>query len=477
MDEPPDTWNPLIPRHFGVSKFAADGQLVWTRIIDDPEVVSFRAGGVVSTSDGNVSVVGFGTPYDQRVVVASYDAAGTLRWIHLLNGVSVPLIAAGPAGSVVVALRELNQGWRLVRYAADGTTVFDVSRFLAGSMPFAIAVDSAGATFLAGYRPSPPFPQSGRPDGLLVKFSPAGAEGWNVPLPDYGGALAVDDEGGVVAAVGYHMTTTAVDADGGVRWRREVGGVGYPYAILRDRAGRWIVAGNDGVAAVTAVYDDDGTLVWSRTWRGPGVHATFGTALSLDGAGGVHVAAVNQKGIAQTRKIDNEILHYDATGALLSIASARTYINDQNPRASLLAADGAGGVVLAGPGLVHLQNDRDVTSARIVKLAGTPASGTGRAATRERLRFGGVRIADYWMQRSLRIRNRSRTEPLVVRVDAADAPFSGGGITRDIAPGAVLKVGLSFIPKVAGTTRRTLTITTSDPQRPSLQVELSGTGK
>ena len=112
-----------------------------------------------------------------------------------------------------------------------------------------------------------------------------------------------------------------------------------------------------------------------------------------------------------------------------------------------------------------------------MKVAGTPVSGSGSAKVVRRLRFGEVRTSAVPREKAVKIRNRSRTDRLVVRVDAATGPFSGGGVTYDIAPRTALKLGLAFDPSVAGAEKQTLTITTSDPERPSLQLELSGAGK
>lgn len=186
----------------------------------------------------------------------------------------------------------------LLKYAADGTLVWQRTWATARTEPFLRADDHAtdvavaagdGSIYVTGF--------SGD-DAFLLKFGAAGMLQWQ---KTWGGAFADFAEGVAVAADGSVYVTGATDGfgdaflvkfsdDGVLLWQKRWGGEGMDFAhdIAIAPDGSLYIAGetnsffaND---AFLAKFDAGGTLLWDRVWRD-------GTIEDLSGAFGVAVAA------------------------------------------------------------------------------------------------------------------------------------------------------------------------------------------
>lgn len=467
LTDPP----PLFPRlHVGLAKFDPAGSVLWTSLIDEEQFDNVRGVGIALTSDGNIAVAGDLVDFGSGALVASFLPDGTRRWAHALDGSAFPLIAGGPNGAVTVAtISGTDDKWRIVRYDAAGGTDFDVrygANLSVSERPTVIETDTAGRTYVFGYGPDP----------VLVAFLATGAKAWNVPRTGAVYDLAPRLAGGVYTAGDGGVAVTAYDTLGGVVWQQTLDPTGQASRVLTDATGRVIVAGTSNTSVVTGVLEDDGDVVWTRTWGSPGRYGAGVSGLALDGAGGIRVAATGSAGTGNGVEVVTELLRYDASGTLLTIASiaSRAHDNEQRP---VLAFDGVDGVVFATQNSTPVKKRGEIHHALVVKSAGAAATVAGTAKVPKKLSFGTAPTASGVRQKTLKIKNSSKTATLVVCVDAATAPFSGGGGSYEIAPRKSLFVHLEFDPAIGGTAAKTLAIATSDPSHPALQLVLSGKGK
>ena len=183
---------------------------------------------------------------------------------------------------------------------------------------YALASDSAGGVMVAGItQGSLGGPNAGGRDAFLARYDSEGNRLWirqfGTSASEGAGALAPDGAGGVFVA----------------GWTR--GDLGGPSAGESD--------------IFLARYDSEGDRLWIRQF---GTSSTDGAnALAPDGAGGVMVAGFTHGSLGGPRAggMDAWIARYDGAGNRLWI---RQFGTSGDERASALAPDGAGGVMVAG---------------------------------------------------------------------------------------------------------------------------------
>jgi fibronectin type 3 domain-containing protein len=110
--------------------------------------------------------------------------------------------------------------------------------------------------------------------------------------------------------------------------------------------------------------------------------------------------------------------------------------------------------------------------------ATTPQNDGGKLIVRKKLSFGVVRRGSAKVK-NLTIGNAGTTQTLSVTVGEVGSPFrivSGGGELA-IPPSGSRTVQIEFQPRGRGKVTRTLKITSSDPDRPRVNVKLIGSGK
>lgn len=269
----------------------ADATRGWVLQQGSPQNDSFR--GIGRDAAGRIYVAGttfgrvpgsdqhFG---DSDVVVASYSATGSLRWVRQLGN------------------ERLNQGFRAA-FAPDGTT------FVVGTT--------------AGGFPGSTDPQPGTSsdrDLLVLSLDPAGTVRWvrvlGSPSAEYGYSIALDRSGGVVVSgstngafapgaipAGGNDAFVARFSDlGALEWARQIGSSKDDYAwdlaIAPD--GSVVVAGDTNGAIAgsgaspqgsfdqfVARFTAEGTLEWVRQNGSSAIDG--GTRVAVDARGSAYV--------------------------------------------------------------------------------------------------------------------------------------------------------------------------------------------
>ena len=126
---------------------------------------------------------------------------------------------------------------------------------------------------------------------------------------------------------------------------------------------------------------------------------------------------------------------------------------------------------------VRATNSAGDSAATPEQTVTTPAVPVGKLKVTRKVNFGAAKVGTS-VNRTLQIRNLSKTETLRVIVTAPAAPFSLSGIpSLLLAPKESRSVFLSFNPQARGKAQAKVALQSSDPSQPLVNVTLAGTGK
>lgn len=253
-----------------LQKFAADGELVWTREL----VAGFGAGGLAVTGDGEVILAGAAND-----ALAGFEHAG--RWD--------------------VAAQKLDADGEVLWTWQFGTAENDYAN--------AASVDTEGNVYLAGSTDGflPGGDSRGMRDAFVVKLNARGDWQWTQQLganrDDDAAGIAVDPSGNVLVGGSMWQYTNASDLDrdtfvakldsaGETIWFRQSDGAELETAaaLAVDSSGNVVLGGyevvvNGGPArAFASKYDAGGELVWTHRTE---IEDTYGYALAVDQEGAV----------------------------------------------------------------------------------------------------------------------------------------------------------------------------------------------
>jgi len=164
---------------------------------------------------------------------------------------------------------------------------------------------------------------------------------WGTELDEYASALAVDCFGrmwvfGPRRLLIYDSTGRLLLANS---WEQDVGRPLQPEGVVIDQAGSAYVpvsgTGVDGTLLLK--YDQDGSMLWNRTWLGS-LDSTYG--ITLDDSGNIHVVGRTRIGSTDwSTGADVLLLKYAPDGNLIS-ANALRAENTQKTSAVALHPDG-----------------------------------------------------------------------------------------------------------------------------------------
>lgn len=215
-------------------KYAPNGDLVWSQLIDEPNnALSDLPRGIATDAAGNVYLGGESShPY-----LSKHDSAGNLLWERPISNLNSADLFQDAAGDLYLhGWRSALTGHYVYKYNQAGDLLWQ-RQFGNAPASFAtdLVVDAEGSVYLSGNTPSSP-----TRDMVLVKYASDGSLLWQqnlgTPSLDTSQALALGPDGNVYLA-GY--------TDG------ELGG---PNLGGRD--------------AVLLKYDPTGNLIWSTQFGG-----------------------------------------------------------------------------------------------------------------------------------------------------------------------------------------------------------------
>lgn len=324
-------------------KYASNGSLLWERRYDgeahgEEGVWGSRMVGLDAA--GDVYVAGYTelTGGGLAAVAIKYAPNGDEQWVRTYEAPNPNCpyatgyaLAVTPSGDVYVA----GDYWSsdcsgsdlgLVVYDSDGnlkwTARYD-GPYHGWDGTYAIAVDAAGAAYLAGIADTP-----GGFESVLVKMNSSGVV-WS---QRYGGnagyhyafSVAVDAQnnafmcGNSMTGGGeYDMFTLKADADGSLAWVQR-----YRTQWFAEDNASDVRIGPDGSAyvtgyvwngfsrdndAVTLKYDADGNLVWEQIYNGPVSGSDSNFAVALDANGNIYTAGWT---LGSTRATDGLLIKY-----------------------------------------------------------------------------------------------------------------------------------------------------------------------
>ena len=314
---------------------------------------------VALDSSGNSYIIGYSEPptganYNADVLIAKYDALGTLQWQRSLKSSYEDYgygIAVDNSGNVYITgiMRPTSTTSKLLIAKYDTSGILQWKRQLGISTEYGygIAVDGSGNAYITGRTGSSAF---------TAKYDTSGVLQWQRTLigssNTLGYGIAVDGSGNVYIA-GYIRPggTAGTDAliakynnSGTIQWQSRLGKSGDEYynGIAIDSSGNAYVTGYSSVSNYTAIiakYDTSGVLQWQRSLTLTG-YSLVGRGIAVDGSGNAYVI-----GTAQVGPDKVFIAKYDASG---TIQWQRTFGGSDLDQGYGIAVDNSSNVYITG---------------------------------------------------------------------------------------------------------------------------------
>ena len=344
-------------------------------------------------------------------LLADANASVDTVWVRTYDGPchgtdGAQDIVLDPQGNVIVTYWsekvEDYHDYVTAKFDSDGQCKWQVTYDGPGdsrSQPFAAGTDDAGNVYVTGASA-----EGGRyeRDIVTVKYSRSGEERW---VARYSGPgdywdkpndMAVDG-GGNAYITGWEgvgqlrqYVTLKYDSTGQCKWVRHFQGSGgwdEAWALGIDSAGSVFVTGSSCYGStewdiVTVKYDNDGNERWVAHYPGPNPSRCYGTALAVDGQGGVYVAGRTSPAPVATAMT---VVRYDSSAAVRWVEE---YLGPESLGGSVeaLTLDRSGNVIAAGIASRPRYQDADYATLKLdslgnvlwVRLWGGVAAGTDR---------------------------------------------------------------------------------------------------
>jgi len=357
---------------------AQDVDTSWVKIYNGLGNGGDFARAVAVDNSGNVYVTGWstGSGTGPDYVTIKYAPDGTEQWVRRYNGPGNGVddayaIAVDGSGNVYVTgqvWNGSNYDYMTIKYDTNGTQLWALAYPGMGSHDMArdIAVDASGNVYVTGYSVTPP--SGGDIDYATIKYDTNGGFVW---LQRYDGPASGDDSASAIAVDGsgnvyvtgqikiqssppYELRgygTVKYGPAGNLIWARWINPppyqFDYAYDVAVDGSGNVYITGKGhGVSLdyLTAKYNINGNLLWTRTYNGPGNSDDFASAITIDGSGNVYVTG---QSTGSGTGLDYATVKYDPAGTQLW---DRRYNGTGNTDdfASAITLDGSGNVYVGG---------------------------------------------------------------------------------------------------------------------------------
>jgi len=306
-------------RYTGFIKYSTNGQLLWSAVYDD----------------GNPN-----TDTIPDVGASAVDAAGN---IYVATTQSTDQNCGSEHPPCIRSIL------RTLKYSSNGSLMWasDLT-FGTDAHPTAITIDSQGYIYVASdqcptYDPNNIFFCTGW-GALLMKLDPNGATLWTRFVDgSFPAALTVDSAGSIVMAAcqGSSPSMKKFDANGALLWSHEPGGEGCISAIFVDAENNVYATGDSNGSYLTVKYDPAGNLLWSSSY-GVGIAAS----IDSDGQGAIYVTGGSNGSLPETRSYGT--VKYDVNGNQIWAREYSTPVTSGYVVAEKVKTDTAGNVFVNG---------------------------------------------------------------------------------------------------------------------------------
>ena len=249
----------------------------------------------------NVYITGYTTVTggSKNIITIKYDPAGNLQWSAVYNGTGngsdeAYAITLDAAANVYIAgyTTGNNSGRDIItiKYNSNGIQQWAARYTSPGNYPdeaYAITLDNAGNTYVAGYSYDEQFDNQ----MTVIKYNPAGVQQWIAKYGNSGSenktdvayAITIDAANNIYVAgsssnsgTGKDFTTIKYNSSGVQQWVKKYNGSANDddeaYAITIDAASNIYVTGytsggNTGKDYLTIKYNSAGTQQWLSTYN------------------------------------------------------------------------------------------------------------------------------------------------------------------------------------------------------------------
>jgi uncharacterized delta-60 repeat protein len=356
---------------FATLKYSEAGALLWTnRFNDGLGNGNDSPAAVMVDSSGNVFVAGTGR---NNYTTIKYSAAGIAFWTNIYSGLGnaggkLNAMAVDVSGNVFVTGYSLGINgypeYATIGYSGVGAPSW-TNRYSGPvngeNEASSIAVDASGNVFVTGHSW-----HSGDWDYATIKYSSAGMPLWtnryNGPgnYDDFATAVAVDSSGNVFVAGystatngHYEYATIKYSGSGVGLWTNRYAGPSkvedVALAIALDASGNIFVSGYSWGAGsdrdyATIKYSNAGIAMWTNRYNGPGNYIDGASAVAVDSSGNVLVTGVSY---GAGGSYDYATIKYSNVGVALWTNRYNGPVNGDD-EASSVAVDGSNDVFVTG---------------------------------------------------------------------------------------------------------------------------------
>ncbi|MEO8146912.1 MAG: SBBP repeat-containing protein [Bacteroidia bacterium] len=286
-----------------------------------------RATAMVMDASGNVYVTGRSSNgNNDDFYTIKYTSAGTQGFTKIYDFVDddrATAIAIDSSGNIIITGQSdanpngtRNWNYRTVKYNTIGTQVWASSYDGAigqDDLPYAIAVNAAGAIFVTGVADADPSAEIVN-DIVTVKYSSAGVQTW---ATTYSGSGGFDDEGNAVTIAANGSCVVA----------------GYIEDNQQQRSG------------LVVKYSTTGAQTWGYIFDGIGDNSDNVRDLKVDNTGNVYVSGYSV-GFNSDRDICT--IKMNSNGDTLWVKRLNGTSPDSDDDANSIDVDGSGNVIVSG---------------------------------------------------------------------------------------------------------------------------------